>query len=144
MKRFISNAQQRLSVCVPMIGLLLIGNFAAADDFVVNVTTNKIRLYDAKYKQLDVLSAKEFKQLMTEHQTDSGKVTGIKIVERGNNSATLSVELPGHEQPVWLGLVGLELSDKERIPCPDGHVGKEQSSKPGVTIGFGDSCDAKE
>ncbi|MGH1373367.1 MAG: hypothetical protein ACRBBW_15110 [Cellvibrionaceae bacterium] len=145
MKSTLSKIYQKYVRIIPVIACTSLGLNAAAEDaktdhYVVGVTVKKVRLYDSSLKPLEVLSAKKFEKMMTEHQTSEGVVKGIKVVERGKGSATLSVQLPNYDEPVWLGMVGLEMSNKKRIPCPDSHIGKQESSNPGVTIGFGDSC----
>ncbi len=147
MKWILSKPLKKYSRLIPAVVCLLLPVGAVSDDaktdhYVVGVTVKKVRLYDASLKPLEVMSSKQFEKMMTEHQTSEGTLKGIKVVERGKGSATLSVKLPSYDEPVWLGLVGLELSNKKRIPCPDSHVGQQESSNPGVTIGFGDSCSA--
>jgi len=147
MKLLLSKTCQKFSQSIPVLMCLSLGTIAGAEsaatnDYVVGVTVKKVRLYDAALKPIDVLSAKKFKKMMIEHQTPEGSVTGIQVVERAKDSAIISVKLPDYDEPVWLGIVGLELSNKKKIPCPSSKLGLQDSSNPGVTIGFGDSCEA--
>ncbi|MAZ89920.1 MAG: hypothetical protein CL693_19970 [Cellvibrionaceae bacterium] len=147
MKSELSKICRKYARVIPVVACLALGLNAVAEDsatedYVVGVTVKKVRLYDSTLKPLEVLSAKKFEKMMTEHQTSDGMVKGFKVVERGKGSSILSVKLPDYNEPVWLGMVGLEMSNKKRIPCPDSKVGEKESSNPGVTIGFGDSCSA--
>jgi len=123
-------------------GGLSISAMGWADEYVVKTNLKKVYLYDAEYNEVSSLSARKFKALMTDHTTAKGSLKGIKIVKRDSDEAMISVELPGYEQAVWLEMMGLELSDKKKIPCPKGRQGQQEKSNPGVTIGFGDSCEA--
>jgi hypothetical protein len=135
-----SRSVSKLLSVLALAGGLSVSVLSWSEEYVIKTNLKKIYLYDAEYNEVDSLSARKFKALMTEHTTVKGTVKGIEIVKRDADEAMIGVKLPGYAEPVWLEMMGLELSNKKKIPCPKGRQGLEKSN-PGVTIGFGDSCE---
>ena len=111
---------------------------------VKEIHASKLYVYDDDGEEIDVLKAGDVKKEFTSVVVDGKSVEGLPIQHIDDDEGLVRVSLSRYPNPVWIETMSVEIWPGNRLDCPDATLGKSEIEKSGMTIGFGDHCNAKE
>lgn len=117
-------------------------SYAQVDQYVVDVNTDKVYLYDEEGEEIAIIKSKAFKKAFTDHPTTGKPITGIKVLEIDEGEGLAAVILPDYSEPVWIETMAVELWPGNQLDCAEMNLAESQAqvAQSGMTIGFGDHC----